>query len=94
MADEKDHAGSEGRSRERMIRAKVDKAQTGEARSGLTRGRIGVSAPKSPKKWPAVGERPPAKGEGKKAYGPPMSTPKPKPVQPRPDVKPDPLKAK
>ena len=93
MAEEKDHAGSGGRDRERAIRAVVDKAQTGETRKGLTKGRVGVSAPKSPKKWPTVGERTPEKGEGVKAYGPPTSTPPPS-DRPRPEVKPDPLKPK
>ena len=94
MADGKDHAGSEGRSREKMISSTVEKAQTGETRSGLTRGRIGVSAAKSPKKWPAAGEREPAPGEGKTAHGPPLSTPPPQPKRERPEVKADPLKKK
>ena len=82
---ERDYRGTEG---------VVEDAQApGETRRGLTRGRIGASLPKSPKKWPAAGERKPEPGEGETAHGPPLSTPKPKP-RPRPKTKPDPLKPK
>lgn len=83
---ERDYRGTEG--------VVEDATKSGETRSGLTRGRIGVSAAKSPKKWPAAGEREPKPGEGETAHGPPTETPAPQPKPDRPDVRPDPLKPK
>ena len=89
MADE--DKGSSSRDY-RGVEGAVDDA-TAPGETKFERGRTGASTPKSPKKWPAdktkrTGE------EGEPAYGPPLSTPKPKDAKPRTDVKPDPLKKK
>ena len=72
MADEKkkDHAGSEGRARERVISRKVEEAQTG-GETRFKRGRTGGSKLRSPKKWPAA-KNPHTGTKGEPAYGTPI----------------------